>query len=240
MEVLSGDIATGSWLVSQGRINNAIKSETFTASTVLSMLNQGASKSRHWDAAAGGALVGGALFGALGAVAGGAVGGRNRDGSIISVEFRDGRRFLATCSHAEYVLLLTSITPKDYSRSLLDRWAFKNATPVTSPDGHQLLYGFIMDSPNKKRKPLQVRLWDHRLEWDIEIPAPKRRDPYKESLQLPLDAIVSLEATVNELGAHGVLVQTVDESVVFSCREYDARMCSRTWQRLLNETGELD
>lgn len=240
MEVLSGDLTRGSWLVSRGRINNAIKGEAFTASTVLSMLNQGASKSRHWDAAAGGVLVGGAVFGVLGAVAGGAIGGRNRDGSLISVEFRDGRRFLATCSHSEYALLLSSITPQDYSSSLFDRWAFKNATPVTSPDGHQMLYGFIMDSPNKKKKPLQVRLWDHRLEWDIEIPTTKKRDPYKESLQIPLDAIVSLESTVNELGVHGILVQTADESVVFSCSEYDARMCFRTWQRLLDEMSDLD
>jgi hypothetical protein len=83
-------------------------------------------------------LVGGALFGPLGAVAGFVMGGKNQN-IVFTVEFRDGKRFLATGNTKTYTAIQAASmdAPRRFEESLHPKPKRKSRFPKF------LLYSFL-------------------------------------------------------------------------------------------------
>ncbi|WP_157497241.1 hypothetical protein [Leifsonia sp. Leaf264] len=208
------------------------------AYTVVAVDTVDTATSKQYDSALGSAAVGALVAGPVGAAAGVVFSTRDRAGSLIEVRFRDGRKVLAAVSSAEHQALLKAVAPQPIS-PLEAALLWKNATPVTGSDGHQMLHGFLWQKKRRGQPELQVRLWDDRLEWDAVADNATKRPNISVS-QIPLGKVDRMEASVTEGQPEGVLtVHAYGQRYDFPGPAYQVKMATKTYAQLLAELNDL-
>ncbi|MFE6966672.1 hypothetical protein ACFVAJ_16310 [Agromyces sp. NPDC057679] len=239
MRAISGDLPVGDYKVTRDVIAGPMRIVRLNGNEVASVEVLGDATSKDYSNALGMGAAGAVIAGPLGGIAGAAFSARNQAGSLIKLSFRDGRAVVAAVTSAEHQLILQAIAPREPGK-LENLLLWRNATPVTAANGHQMLHGFLWREKARGKPALQIRLWDHIVEWDY-IHDEEARRPGTQVARIALEDVRSIEAHVAGGAERGVLVvHAFDRRYEFPGTAYNVTMATRVYEQLILESAEAE